>query len=82
MKKIRRVEEMPIRIIVYRLLLAWDTAWGKYKGFMEGVGALLGVALIEAADLIGEGERTLREQYWLSKVRSNINLAFRQVQAK
>lgn len=76
------MSEMPVRTIVYRLLLAWDTAWDKYKGYIEGVGALPGIALIEAANLAGEEQRKLGKQYWLSKIRSNINLAFRQAQSE
>ena len=74
------MNEMPVRTIVYRLLLAWDTAWDKYKGYLEGVGALPGIALIEAANLMEEEQRKLGKQYWLSKIRSDINLAFRQAQ--
>lgn len=74
--------EMSARTIVYRLLLAWDTAWDKYKGYLEGVGALPGIALIEAANLIGEQERKLGKDYWESRVRSDINLALRQAQSE
>lgn len=76
------MSEIPIRTIVYRLLLAWDTAWDKYSGYLEGVGALPGIALVEAANLIGQQERKLGKDYWLSRVRNDINFAFRQAQSE
>lgn len=45
-------------------------------------GVLPGIALVEAANLIGEEQRRLGKQYWLSRIRSDINLALRQAQSE
>ena len=74
-------EELDSRTIAYRLLLAWDIAWESYKGFTRGVGALPGIALIEVAELVPDEERRPK-RYWLSKVRAEINLAFRQSESE
>lgn len=65
-----------------KLLLNWDRAWEKYKGRIGGVGALPGIALVEAADLLGTEGWKLRQHYWLSGLRTEVCLAFRKAEAE